>query len=166
MYRRSGTISSIAFALCLFTFGCGAVQAEQTDPANSIVGGASVIDGDTIEIRGTRIRLSGFDTPERGSMCGTTNAYQQAALALSDFIGRKNVECAVSGTDQYSRTIATCFVQGTDLGTFMVESGWGRDWRRYSGGKYAPAERAARSGNRGLWGLDCPDDLWGTRNYD
>ena len=41
-------------------------------PATStgtIVGRASVIDGDTIDIRGTRIRFSGIDAPESRQSC-------------------------------------------------------------------------------------------------
>ena len=53
---------------------------------------ASVIDGDTIEIHGTRIRLNGIDAPESGQLCqdarGTAwRCGQQAALALSDRTG-------------------------------------------------------------------------------
>ena len=148
---------------------CGCISASAETPPQSsgdLVGVASVIDGDTIEIRGKRIRLNGFDTPERGSMCGQTNVYQAAALTLSDFIGSRNVECAVMGTDQYDRSIATCSVEGADLGTYMVENGWGRDWPRYSDGKYAADETSARAAGNGLWGLDCDDGLWGDRNYD
>ena len=35
-----------------------------TDATGTMVGRASVIDGDTIDIRGTRIRFSGIDAPE------------------------------------------------------------------------------------------------------
>lgn len=139
--------------------------AEEATP-KSIIGVASVIDGDTIEVRGDRIRLSGFDTPERGAMCGTINVYQKAALALSDFIGTQNVDCEISGTDSYDRLIGVCSVKGTDLGSHMVQSGWGRDWPRYSSGKYAADEKSARSGKQGIWGLTCGADLWGGRNYD
>ncbi len=133
--------------------------------SNTIAGVASVIDGDTIEIHGERIRLSGYDTPERGKRCGNINVYQKAALALSDFIGRQTVHCDVSGTDRYDRSIATCAVGGVDLGDHMVREGWGRDWPRYSKGRYAGEERSARSKSKGVWGLRCPDSLWGNRNY-
>ncbi|MFG1278249.1 thermonuclease family protein [Xanthobacter autotrophicus] len=35
----------------------------------SLAGRASVIDGDTIEIHGTRIRLEGIDAPESRQTC-------------------------------------------------------------------------------------------------
>lgn len=132
----------------------------------TVAGTASVVDGDTIEIHGRRIRLSGFDTPERGARCGAVNVYQKAAFALSDFIGERTVTCAVTDTDRYGRLVATCSVVGTDLGDYIVREGWGRDWPQYSHGKYADEEATARSVKAGLWGLQCPDDLWGERTYD
>src|SRR5262245_28130284 len=44
-----------------------------------LVGVATVVDGDTIEIRGTRIRIQGYDTPERDKRCGSVNVYQKAS---------------------------------------------------------------------------------------
>jgi endonuclease YncB( thermonuclease family) len=136
----------------------------QGDPAE-LAGVASVNDGDTIEIHGQRIRLSGFDSPERGAICDGVNVYQRAALALSDFVGSRTVHCDVSGQDRYGRDVATCRVGGQDLGEYMTGQGWARDWPRYSGGAYADEEASARLSQSGIWGLDCPADLWGDRNY-
>jgi len=142
-------------------------HAETRAPVpQSVAGTASVVDGDTIEIHGYRIRLSGFDTPERGKRCARQNVYQAAAFALSDFIGTRTVTCAVSGKDAYGRLVATCEADGADLGQHMVREGWARDWPRYSSGAYRGDEADARAAGRGLWGLDCPEDLWGGRAYD
>ena len=37
--------------------------------ADDLTGQASIIDGDTLEIHGTRIRLWGIDAPESGQLC-------------------------------------------------------------------------------------------------
>lgn len=140
----------------------GAEQSGNT----GLAGTATVIDGDTIEIHGEPIRLKGFDTPEAGAMCGRVNVYQQAALALSDFIGSRTVTCDISGNDRYGRKIGQCRIGDDGLAEHMVQRGWGRDWPRYSKGAYAEDELNARNSGAGIWGLDCPDDLWGSRNYD
>ncbi|MEJ0058462.1 MAG: thermonuclease family protein [Terricaulis sp.] len=150
----------VTLALIVWTRSAGA------QPLREIVGIASVIDGDTIEVHDERIRLSGFDAPERGRRCaGGANAYQSASLALSDFIGRRTVHCALSGTDNYGRHVGTCRVDGVDLGEHMVSQGWARDWPRYSHRAYADDEAQARAAHRGLWAMNCPS-LWGDRNYD
>ncbi|WP_333924357.1 thermonuclease family protein [Bradyrhizobium sp. CCBAU 21362] len=56
--------------------------------AHDIVGRASVIDGDTIEIHGTRIRLWGIDAPEHDQLCRGDDSElyrcgQKAAAALA-----------------------------------------------------------------------------------
>ena len=141
-----------------------ATQSEAVTPAN-LAGVASVVDGDTIEIHGERIRLSGFDTPERGARCGDVNVYQRAANELDSFVAGRTVECTRRETDQYGRTVATCSVGGVDIGDYMVSHGWGRDWPQYSGGAYSDEETGARAEARGRWGLECPADLWGDRDY-
>lgn len=178
---RGGWVSNLASAAVVVLLGfalanCSVEAAKEkaatetepqavADTSNQIVGVASVVDGDTIEIHGQRIRLSGFDTPESGARCGETNVYQAASLALSDFVANRSVTCTATGTDDYDRTVATCSVGGTDLGEYVVSQGWGRDWPRYSNGAYADEEAAARGASRGLWGLQCPADLWGDRDY-
>lgn len=47
----------------------------------------------------------------------------------------------------------------------MVGAGWARDWPRYSGGRYADAEAQARAESIGIWGMNCPANLWGNRDY-
>lgn len=157
--------AAVAFALSGCTQEAAIPSADAQAPSGDLAGVASVIDGDTIEIHGTRIRLSGYDTPERGARCGDQNVYQRAANELDEFIAGRTVRCAASGTDSYDRTVATCSVNGTDLGEHMVSEGWGRDWPRYSHGAYADEEASARGASLGLWGLSCPADLWGDRRY-
>lgn len=162
----SAALAVVALAACraedVITSGNTNAQSEAS---STIVGVATVTDGDTIEIHGTAIRLSGFDAPERGRMCGSTNVYQRASLALSDAIGSRTVHCAPDGTETHGRTVATCTVDGVDLGEQMVSQGWARDWPRFSHGVYADEEASARSGQRGIWGLQCPSELWGNRDY-
>jgi endonuclease YncB( thermonuclease family) len=72
------------------------VTASMSAPA--IQGTASVIDGDTIEIRGQRIRLDAIDATESSQICPDANSKryrccQKSALALDDMIGGSVVIC-------------------------------------------------------------------------
>ena len=86
-----------------------AVPAAAQSP---VVGVASVIDGDTLEIHGKRIRLHGIDAPESGQFCDKDGKQyrcgQQAALALSDSIGRATIRCEQRDIDRYKRIVAVC----------------------------------------------------------
>lgn len=153
-----------ALALCVGLIAAPIVRAQN---AHDRTGTASVIDGDTLEIHGVRIRLDGVDAPERGKSCGDVNVYQRAAQALDRFVEGRTVLCMISGApDRYGREIGQCNVAGASVNEFMVAQGWARDWRRYSGGAYADEEAEARAAGRGIWGLACPADLWGNRNYN
>ena len=100
------------------------------------MGQATVIDGDTIEIHGQRIRLFGIDAPEAPQTCTASGKTylcgQQAALALADQIGRSVVTCEQRDIDRYGRIVAICFAGGADLGSWLVEQGWALAFRRYS----------------------------------
>ena len=101
--------------------------------ADDLAGQASVIDGDTIEIHGTRIRLWGIDAPENAQLCRGEDSLQyrcgaKAANDLDVFIARRPVSCTPISLDQYGRTVATCSVDGTDLGQWLVSNGLALDW--------------------------------------
>lgn len=88
---------------------------------NVTQGVATVIDGDTLEIHGSRIRLHGIDAPESSQTCRERDGSawrcgQAAALSLADKIGRTSVLCEHLDTDRYGRVIARCFSNREDLG--------------------------------------------------
>jgi endonuclease YncB( thermonuclease family)/DNA-directed RNA polymerase subunit RPC12/RpoP len=120
-----------------------------------IEGRASVIDGDTIEIGGVRIRLWGVDAPEgkqrcyrRGKpwRCGTSSANGLAAS-----VGTRTVTCTEKTRDRYGRIVATCKVGGEDIGAGLVSNGWALDYKRYSKGAYSFEQRQAEAERRGIW---------------
>jgi endonuclease YncB( thermonuclease family) len=112
--------------------------------AETVSGRASVIDGDTLEIRGERIRLHGIDAPESG---------QQAANALDSYIGRRSVECQGKERDRYGRLIAVCYAGEADLNATMVRNGWALAYTKYSK-DYLLHEQAAAQELRGIWKTD------------
>lgn len=123
--------------------------------AQTITGVASVTDGDSLEIRGTRIRLHGIDAPESRQLCTRPSDQQwrcgqQAALALSDRIGRRSVSCATRDIDRYGRTVAVCLQDGVDLNSWMVNAGWAVAYRQFSR-DYVAAETEARRAGRNIW---------------
>ena len=123
--------------------------------ADQVAGQATVIDGDTIEIHGQRVRLNGIDAPESRQICAQPDgsAYrcgQVAAFALADWIGRSVVSCEPHGHDRYRRIIATCYARGEDMGRWMVREGHALAFRRYSL-IYVPDEEAAQAAGVGLW---------------
>lgn len=106
-----------------------------TTGSRAIVGQTSVVDGDTLEIHGTRIRLHGIDAPESRQLCDDAagKAYrcgQRAALALSDKIGRRAVSCEPRDKDRYGRVVAICRAGSTDLNAWLVTEGLAITYRR------------------------------------
>lgn len=138
----------------LLTDGGSLSVASRSTEAYTITGNASVIDGDTIEIHGTRIRLFGIDAPESGQSCSAQGKNfrcgQRAALALADEIGNQVVNCQVKDRDRYGRVVAVCLAGGEDINAWMVANGWALAYRNYSHDYVSQEERAAGS-KIGMW---------------
>jgi endonuclease YncB( thermonuclease family) len=138
--RRFRTLAVLAAVLVLASIGTGL--------AADLIGQASIIDGDTLEIQGTRVRLWGIDAPESTQLCRGSDSLQyrcgaRAANDLDAFIAKRPGNCIPISLDQYGRTVATCSVYGADLVEWLVRSGLAFDWPQYSKRKYDGAQRDA-----------------------
>ncbi len=119
-----------------------------------ITGRAYVIDGDTVDIDGTRIRLYGIDAVERSQHCARSYEQwpcgQQAAAALKQRIGSPMIQCRARDRDSNDRMVAACDVAGEDLSAWMVRQGWAVAYTRYSA-DYVSLEKEARALKRNIW---------------
>ncbi len=135
---------SLIFTLCLLA----------TPALADVIGTASVIDGDTIEVHGQRIRLHGIDAPESRQLCRLDGKPWQcgkdATNALADKIARRPVTCEDLGRDRYKRIIGRCTLAGEDIESWMVQQGWALAYRRYSL-DFVDEEAEAQAARRGIW---------------
>lgn len=142
---------------CVVALGLFSISVDPAGALTRITGTASVIDGDTLEIHGQRIRLHAIDAPEGRQTClrngKAWRCGQASALALSEKIGRRPVQCEQVDIDRYKRIVAKCFVGSEDLGNWLVGQGLAVAYRRY-GADYLEAEKSANSARRGMWGTE------------
>jgi endonuclease YncB( thermonuclease family) len=136
----------------------------------ALTGRARVIDGDSLEIFGERIRLFGIDAPESRQECRDASGRlyrcgRTAARALLAATAGRTVTCTPVDHDRYDRDVALCAAGGRDLGELLVRAGHAVELAQYSRGRYAAAEREARAARRGVWAgtFDAPAD-WRRRH--
>lgn len=94
------------------------------------------MDGDTITIKKTQIRLFGVDAPELNHPHG-----KKAKWALVSLCKGQLIRAEITEKDDYGRTVAKCFLpDGRDLSAEMVRLGLAIDWAKFSGGVYRSLE--------------------------
>lgn len=147
----------VAFALAVGLLICrfSALPAVAELVQNEVAGVARVVDGDTLVVSETRIRLEGIDAPEAGQTCGRLLAGwwacgTESTAALATLIDNKPVRCLQHGHDKYGRMLATCFLGAQDVNAWMVQHGHAWAFVRYST-SYVREEAEARSARRGIW---------------
>lgn len=153
------TIRSLLVPMALALVALPAPVAAQT-----VAGPARVIDGDTIEVAGERIRLFGIDAPELAQTCTRDGAEWDCGRWARDRLrallrGARTV-CEGRGRDRYGRLVATCRADGQDLADRLVREGAAFAFQRYSA-DYVEAEKEALVAGRGIWAGEAepPEEL-------
>lgn len=138
----------LVFALLSLGAWPGAVLAD------IIEGRATVIDGDSIDVAGQRIRLHGIDAPEGGQSCERSGIVwlcgAVASARLRELVRDAEVRCEERDRDRYGRIVAVCQVGATDIGAAMVAAGLALAYRQYSS-DYAGQEATAQAARAGMW---------------
>jgi endonuclease YncB( thermonuclease family) len=136
----------IAFVACL---ACSLAQAAD------LSGVPRIVDGDTLSIGTTKVRLEGIDAPETDQVCLNSKGDRwacgiDARDQLVAHIAGRDINCTSHGIDAYRRTLATCYLAGEDLNAWLVQQGWALAYVKYSSA-YGQAEEEARTNQRGIW---------------
>ena len=123
--------------------------------ADQVSGRARVVDGDTLDLGGLKVRIEGIDAFESGQNCfdgkGREWTCGEAGRALLMKMTRgQKVTCAGDAFDQYDRLIADCFAGKVNLGAAMVESGLAVAFVKFSD-TYVSQEKTARAARAGAW---------------
>ena len=153
---RSYAVSPFFVLALVVGVGGLLVQTEGPEsPPARLAGAARVLDADTLEMAGHRVRLAGMDAPEKRQACRRNGRRYQcgvaATQALRRRIGGQAITCAVSGQDRHSRLLAVCQgADGTELNGWVVEQGWALAARRFST-RYVAQEERAKEAQAGLW---------------
>jgi endonuclease YncB( thermonuclease family) len=101
----------IAFVACLV---CSLAQAAD------LSGIPRIVDGDTLAIGATKVRLEGIDAPETDQVCLNANGARwacgiDARDQLVAHVAGREIRCSSNGTDAYQRLLATCYLAHEDL---------------------------------------------------
>jgi endonuclease YncB( thermonuclease family) len=116
---RIFTLSALSL-FCALLFGCESQKQVTPSPAlldNQIRGPVThVRDGDTIEVAGIPVRLSGLTCDEKGTPLG-----KAGTKAMSELVKGEQITCSLTGNKSYDREIGRCSLpDGQDLGAVLI----------------------------------------------
>jgi endonuclease YncB( thermonuclease family) len=113
--------------------------------AEIVTGTPRIVDGDTLQIDLTTVRLHGIDAPEVSQPGG-----RAATVALVELVNNKAIQCEGHEKDDYGRLIAKCRAGDEDINAAMVRRGRAWAYAKYSS-DYLVLEQEARQAKRGIW---------------
>lgn len=120
-----------------------------------------VIDGDTLEMNGKKIRLYGIDALEKSQQCTDVNGYvwdcgKEAKRYLENLVNDTNILCvrvhkSERHTDKYGRLVSICYTGDLQsINAAMVRSGYAVAFREFSS-LYIEEEVKAKKKKNGMW---------------
>ena len=137
--------------------------------AGEIVGSAHAIDGDSLMVGETHVRLFGIDAPELAQTCISKKGQVKqcgalARLALDTLVLRTQVTCESKGVGPDGTTLATCYAGPFDIAEQMLADGWALAVLEEVPA-YVRAEHFAKARSEGMWrGSFIPPAQWRLEN--
>jgi endonuclease YncB( thermonuclease family) len=105
----------------------------------------NVVDGDTVElINGTKIRLYGINTPEKGRYLS------KGAADFLSYLLNGQIELKTYGNDLYNRSLAVVYANGTNVNLLMVRNGFATAYMTEEN-DFKQMENEAIANELGLW---------------
>lgn len=127
-------------------------------------GQVRVSDGDSFVVAGQRVRLFGIDAHELDQNCTHADGREIACgvwardWAEARFEGRF-ATCRTLKYDQYERALATCQIDGEDVGETMLRAGIVATYPRETLRDYLDYEKEAQLLGRGIWAWDSENPI-------
>jgi endonuclease YncB( thermonuclease family) len=125
-----------------------------TARGEAISGAVRVVDGDSLHVGSTEVRLFGVDAFEGRQICvrdgNPWRCGEAAASELRTLTTGRAITCDKRDTDSYGRTVAVCSNGTVDVGAELTRAGLALAYREYSH-DYVDEENAARAARRGAW---------------
>lgn len=140
-------LKTIAFLIFAFAFSANFCFAEDQK--------TEVIDGDSLEINGERIRLAGIDAPEYRQYCFDAEKKKydcgiEAKKYLQTLVDAPDFYCKTKDVDIYKRKLSVCYAYGKNINKKMIEEGWAIAYRT-NNPFYHIAQMRAKINGKGIF---------------
>ena len=120
----------------------------------AISGDVRVVDGDSLHVGTTEVRLFGVDAFEGRQACvrdgSPWRCGEAAANELRRLTAGREITCNQRDTDSYGRAVSVCTNGTEDLGAEVTRAGLALAYREFSD-DYVDEENEARAARRGAW---------------
>jgi micrococcal nuclease len=124
-------LSTLTLGLILLTSTAYAAE------PHVISGQNRVLDGDTVVVGETHVRLKGVDAPERGTELG-----EFAREIMIEIVNGSDLTCQLTGEKTHRREVGYCFTsEGVDINREIIAQGLALACPRYST-RYVEFEQA------------------------
>ena len=118
----------------------------------------TVVDGDSLRIKGNNIRLIGIDAPEYDQTCYNEQGYkykcgEEASLFLKILVDagindNETLSCEKMGVDKYKRTLCECYIGKKNINKAIIKSGHAVTYKH---DMYKQLENEAKTRKIGIW---------------